>query len=351
MKKILLVLLSISLCISLGTSPAFALDNSDSSAEAVVSEDTMINYLITAGYPLSVIQSLNEVAISEIYYGQYEYQTSSVIYGIFTEDYNITYELDNSGNVIIDTDNLLQFNELLNDEDAINKISADKDHAFECRKAMNRSQDYYINDSGLQSNISSRDAAIRSLSNWYATLTINKISQSNTKLEKSIIYAWNWFYSPVWNLTDKPAVAWSKDFTLDPNSTTWAYKAWGDLGYDVTGGSRRTTRTWSGTGCTEYQPDCGFGQSIDIRFEFDSNGWTYRTYEHGGSISGKLTKYLVGSEQGAQNIASAVGRYYHKQVGITGTLGFSKSGPSISISWASSYDPSPDTGAQFNFYQ
>ncbi len=293
------------------------------------------------------IDSFIEEAIHEIYAGGYTYQSSNVIYGILTEEYSITYEKDIHGNVVIDSENLQKLNQLLADTEAVEKIKSDKASAFAIREATQQQQDYY-NSLNPTATCSQQDATILSLSNWYAILTINKITQTNTYLNKSVIYAWNWFYSPVWTLTDKAAVAWSKDFTLDPASTTWAYKAWGDFGYDVTGGSRYVTRTWSGTGCTNYEPDCGFGQDIDIVFEFEKDGWTYRTYEHGGSISGRISKYLIGDEQGQQNIASAVGRYYHKRVGIEGDLQFSGS-PSIGISFSSSYDPSPDTGAQFNF--
>ncbi len=351
MKKMFLVLLSMIICFSLSTAPAFALSNPEDKATGNVSAESMYNYLIEAGYPVSVIENLNETAIAKIYYGGYEYQSSSITYGIMTEEYSITYELDDSGNVIIDAENLRQFNELLNDKEVVEKICADKNYSLECQKAMNMRRGNFLNNN-IDKNISSpRDAEIQTLSNWVGIVMINKISQSNTKLEKQIVYAWIWDYSPVWNLTDKAAVAWSKGFTLDPSSAEWSYTANGDLGYNVTGGSRRAKQTWDGIGCTEYEPDCGFGQDIDIRFDFKIDGLTYRTFQHSGLIYGNLTKYLTGAEQGAQNTASAVGRYYHKRIGLAGSLSFSMSGPSISLSHDGSYDASPDTGAQFDFYQ
>lgn len=315
----------------------------------IATEDAMYDYLVEAGYPEPIIESLTEEAIYEIYTGGYQYQSSDVVYGILTEGYSITYEKDIHGNIVIDAENLQKFNQLLTDAEVVEKIKSDKATAFAIREAAQLRQDYYMSNLEPTATCSQRDATILSLTNWYATLTVSKITQTNSYLKKGIAYAWNWYYSPVCNFVDKAAVAWSKDFTLDPASATWAYKAWGDFGMNVTGGSRYETRTWSGTGCTSYEPDCGFGQEIDIVFDFEKDGWTFRSYEHGGSITGKISRYLIGDEQGQQNIASAVGCYYHSTLGLDGELQLSGS-PSIGISLAATYDRSPDTGTQFNFY-
>ena len=299
-------------------------------------------YLWDQGFPHEVVETLSAENIMEIYNGQYELESVSTTYGIFTESDSISYEIDGSGNIVMDDNNRAQFNALLQDNAKTQKILHDKFAASTNEKSAG------LAAADLSANIKtlSKDAAIRTLTNWHGYLYVNKIYELPTEIKKQIIYQWYWIYYPAYTLTDKVATAWSKAFSVYQNSITWTYRC-SQVDSD---GTVYYSHLFSGTGCDDVNPDCGFGKDIDIVSSYTENGTTYPVNMHSGSIKGNIIRSLIGSEQNAQNYANAVGRYYHKQFGFTGELGFSQNGPTISITHSGAYDKSPDTSVVFKFY-
>lgn len=304
----------------------------------LVPSDEAYQYLWDQGFPPEVVETLSAESIMEIYNEQYELESVSTTYGIFTESDSISYEIDESGNIIMDDNNRSQFNDLLQDNAKTQKILHDK------VSAMTREEAAALVSAEPSSNMNAVkpiDAVIQSLTNWSAYILVLNMSSTYNFIKKQIIYSWNWNYDPFFTLIDKAGMAWSKSFTAETSSIKWNYRAWNtDAG---------KSKSWSDTGYDAYTTDCGFGQSYDIVNSITIGTTDYDTNRHSGSLQGNISKYLIGAEQNVQNQASVVGRYYHKQPGTSGGLYFGAA-PSIFITFEDYYDASPDSAQNFYFY-
>ena len=115
-----------------------------------------------------------------------------------------------------------------------------------------------------------------------------------------------------------------------------------------------TMYAWSGgstqTGYEKYIPGSGIGWKINLINGFEKDGVSYASSHHKG-----WGKVKIGKAHATNNgfdSSSAVGRYFHKQMFLSGELGFGvgSSGPTVSISSSWGYDASQDRGAQWDWY-
>ena len=327
MKKI------VSLCLAVLMLMASAMPASASGIDSArVSEEILDQYLIGAGYPSSFI---SEIDISEklhLFEGQYSFESSNEVYGIFTEQYHIEYKLNDDGTIGIDYHDSNEFIKLISDSEEIEKILLSQEMVSSSgRIETNDLLQEKIND--IQE--LPQEAAIRALSNWSARITCSHKSYTNGVAKKHLTYSWKWSYAPTWTLTDKVAMAWSGDFTAEPSTIYWTYKK--NVGFT---GSQVHVNYYdeSGYGYDDYNPNAGCAKAIDIKGTVPG---TYNRY-HAGTLSADITKVTSTDSR-----ESAIGRYYHKKVTPGLSLSFSKSGPSISVSAGSNYDQSSDSAAAF----
>lgn len=303
---------------------AFALDATQPN------EDVLDQYLIESGYSQRFIDAIDETIKLRLYEGQYVHQSTGTTYGVFTEEYQVAYTLNDNGTIAIDDENLNEFERLLEDRPIVERII---DFNESKANLITSLEGFDLDVKTVQA--MPIETALRTLSNWTADCVVSHKSYSGGVAKKELTYTWQWEYSPVWTLTDKMAVAWSGDFTADEDSIYWTYKK--NVGYTGTGVSGNAY-TDSGYGYDDYEPNAGCAVGFDIKGTYVG---TYDIY-HAGSLSVSLTK--VTNEKTAE---SAIGRYYHVKILPNLSLGFSKSGPSISVTSGTSYDQSPDSAASF----
>ena len=330
LKRVFVSILSMVMIISSNSTVfAMASDDNGKNINAIPNYD---QYLIDSGYPMTFIEDIDDNLKKQLYDGHYTYESSNEIFGIFTEDYNIEYRLSSDGNVIIDPENMKKFDSLIEKNKIVEKIVADKNKE---KNGIN------LLSGGMTAGSISflqecpTEVAIQALSNWSATITCSQKSYSNGVSTKKLTYSWKWSYEPVWTLTDKVAVAWSGDFTAEPNSIYWTYTK--NVGFT---GSKvyKDYINKSGYGYDDYECNAGCAKGIDIKGTVSG---TYNRY-HKGTLSVTLTKRTSKNSR-----ESAIGRYYHKQITPGLSLAFSKAGPSISVSAGSNYDQSSDSATAF----
>ena len=328
MKKIISVLLALVMMVSMAV-PAFA-------AETTPNDEEILQYLIDAGYSMDIIENMDDATRLQFYERGYNYQSSTTTHGVFTEDYQVTFSVDNKGTVVLDENNRQELIRLLQDKDAVDKILHDKS----LNKANNVVVKKALDLNSLKADIIKGDSPIElmSLSNWSASLVVSHVSydmETNVST-KSILYSWTWEYDPVWELTDKAAIAWSGEYTADPESIRWAYVR--RVGY--VGSSLETDLVGSsGQGYDDYNPGAGVAKAIDIIGPLPGTV----LINHRGSMVVEISKVAETEDK-----ESAVGRYYHTRILPGLELGFSSSGPSISITSSSgSVDKSSDSADEF----
>lgn len=325
MKKIKIIT-SIGLSIMLSSFSAYAATNSDLQIE--LTTDILDEYLYNAGYPSNIIDDLDYETKLHFYEDGYSYESCETTYGIFTEEYNVEYEVDRNGNVQMDQENKAELKALLEDETAVNKIIEDKVKATEDDVVANLPQKLFLD--GEQS------AELLSLSNWSASMVCSHKSYSGRVAKKNLTYNWKWSYSPTWTLTDKVAMAWSGNFTAEPSSISWSYTR--RVGFTGASGVYQDIPT-SGKGYDDYNPGAGIAKAIDIKGPLAGSYIKY----HKGSLSTDITKTTSTNSR-----ESAVGRYYHTRILPGLSLSFSATGPSISVSSSSgSIDQSKDSAVAF----
>lgn len=97
MKKMISVLLALVMMASLTVS-AFA-------AETTPNDEKILQYLIDAGYSMDIIENMDDAMRLQFYERGYNYQSSTTTHGVFTEDYQVTFSVDNKGTVVLDENN------------------------------------------------------------------------------------------------------------------------------------------------------------------------------------------------------------------------------------------------------
>lgn len=339
MKKIICFILSMVMLLGLSFT-AFA-----ESVDVEASANEIYNYLCEAGYPADIIASLDDNTRLRYYEGQYQYESSSTSYGIFTEDYNVEYSINANGEVVIDEENLSSLEALLKDTNTVTKIISDKAVASET-SAISLSVNTVtpnVNEMNFNSiekaiNAGKTPIELASLSNWTGKIVCSHISyNSSTKVaKKNFTYTWKWEYSPVWTLTDKVAMAWSGGFTAEPSTIYWSYVK---RSRPLTSGGIQYNTTTNGYGYDDYNPNAGVAKGINITCASGGSAVVY----HSGTLSTEVTKVVT-----TESRESAVGCYYHTKILPSLSLSFSKTGPSISISSKSGVvDKSSDSAVAF----
>ncbi len=330
LKGLMSFVLSLILVASSGLT-AFAADDEASNLAAEPSTKVVVQYLLDAGYSMDFIEAIDDTVRLKLYEGQYTHESTTKTYGVFTEDYQVEYTLSDDGAIVIDDENVRIFEHILGEDSLVEKILTDKamDVGSRTEAAVPKNEIQKVEAMPVEQ-------AILALSNWTASITCSHRSYSGGVARKYLTYTWKWEYAPSWTLTDKVAMAWSGDFTAEPNTIYWTYKKnVGFTGSDV----YVDYINENGYGYDDYNPNAGCAKGINIR---GTIAGTYNRY-HTGTLSAQMTKVTSTNSR-----ESAIGRYYHQRISLSGlSLSFSKSGPSIGVSAGFNYDQSSDSATAF----
>ena len=124
-KKFFAVLVMLSLVVT--SIPINALD-ADTITEPTADEE-VLEYLLDAGYPQEIIDTLDEDLKLKFFEQRQTYESSDTTYGIMTEEYYISYQVDSDGEILIDNANLAQLDALMAEQSTVEKILSDKNQA------------------------------------------------------------------------------------------------------------------------------------------------------------------------------------------------------------------------------
>lgn len=326
-------------------------------AYGAITEEEIDAFLAEQGAPEIVIQKLPFDLKKRIYLGESTIEVGEPTYGVFTDDYRVEYTLEN-GQVVMDQQSRAQLQKLLNDEEAVANVLLSNEQAEAGRpvklaanvkteqdarnvhKAKARSYLEEHRDEIQSLKEMPEDGVLRTMKNWESAIVCYQLSYSNSISRKMLLYAWEWRYIAQNNLVDLVGIAWSGDFTAEPNTFAWLYQAYPSLSDDS------ICYEIGGNNFTDYEPNVGVGTQIDIKWLIEHNGRSYGVVRHTGLMGVQLTKRTTTNAR-----ESAVGRYYHKYIAVlpTASLGFSAVGPDISVSFALSfaYDKAPDAACAF----
>lgn len=323
-------------------------------AYSAITEDEMDAFLAEQGVPEIAIQKLPFDLKKQIYLGESQVEVGSPTYGVFTDDYNVEYTLEN-GRVVMNQQSRSQLRGLLNDEEELANVLLSNEQAeagqpvrlaanvrteqdaLDARKAEVRA--YRTANQEEMQNLRSmpEEDVVLKIRNWVSQIICVHLSYTNSVSRKLLLFSWEWKYAPLNALTDKVAMAWSGNFTAESETFVWIYQV-----YDENIMKDYMVHEFSGDNFTDYDPNVGIGTDIDIKRKYNSLWIT----KHIGLIGVQLRKSTKHNSS-----ESAVGRYYHKYVAVlpSGSLGFSAGGgsASISISWDEAYDKAPDAACTF----
>ena len=244
-KKFFAVLVMLSLVVT--SIPINALD-ADTITEPTADEE-VLEYLLDAGYPQEIIDTLDEDLKLKFFEQRQTYESSDTTYGIMTEEYYISYQVDSDGEILIDNANLAQLDALMAEQSTVEKILSDKNQAVLSEGDTLQSQALKAELTAAASAASVQEtesasvfapmlteeqaqfvdnmqevepaAALATLSNWYASISINQRVGAD---KKGIVYTWTWKYRPLATDIDKVAIAWSGDFAFRLSSVYWEYE-------------------------------------------------------------------------------------------------------------------------------
>lgn len=374
-KKFFAVLVMLSLVVT--SIPINALD-ADTIAEPTADEE-VLEYLLDAGYPQEIIDTMSESLKLKFFEQRQTYESSDTTYGIMTEEYHITYQVDSDGEILIDNANLAQLDALMAEQSTVEKILSDKNQAILSEGDTLQSQALKAELSASASAASVQETesasvsapmlteeqaqfvdnmqevepavALATLSNWYASIYVNQRAGTN----KSLMYIWSWEYRPLATDIDKMAIAWSGGFTFLPSSVYWEYEVNVTKSvYDYSLG------TWTPVNVSKYEMlnqsygydenllNCGVSKDVDIIEYYDdaANNCRWYSTEHFGKLYVEISNSSGSSTASGEAIAQY---FHHNTVGSPGTLSFT-SQPSITMNggW---YDTSSTSTASISFYK
>lgn len=177
--------------------------------------------------------------------------------------------------------------------------------------------------------------------NWTRTLVASKVTTPSVRGKNEFVldYNWTWKNNPDFALTDKFGIAWSDDFDAYASTAVYSYRA---TGYNSVRNETRDYTTGNVSGYTDSPSAAGIGWEYDIKDFFYYNNLSYVVNTHKGWGRVKIGKYS--NKSGTTESTSAVGSYFHKYGVATGGLSFAPT-PSVSISFAGSYDKFADAAA------
>lgn len=318
-------------------------------AAASTDKNVIDNYLSEAGFPDDIIEILPS-HLKQLYYEkQVLFESSETTYGIMTEEYSIEYTLNEAQQIVIDEENIKEFKKFMKDAEAVKSVEQAK-KSFNYGASINipepNSKTYTFNEN-IDTDVSPNDIVWGT--NWGGILFTVGIVQSDNLIQKQITYLWMWNYDPWFTLTDHMGIAWSDEFTLRKDSIEYSYTPAFVVGDEVVKeGEPRTTG-----GKLRHELDRGFGVAFNIvsSFKDKRDGKVQGSNFHGGYLTGIIEKWLKGDDRGQQDLASAKAKNFHQVLMPEGSLIFDKDGPSISITFSTSYDESPETYLDFYYYQ
>lgn len=336
-------------------------------------------YLLDAGYPQEDINRMPDDVKNNLYDEKCTLQSVDTCYGIKTDKYNITYKLDENGDIEIDDENINKLGQFVNDKNEIAKVLYYKEeNAIADDGMIEDPQPDSTNVSAIQIAASSRDSGeseiesyyskystkvdalmmedpitvLSSSTNFTSSLYISHVSfnSSTKRLEKKITYYWDWDYDPVQKQKDKIGIAYSKGFEIIQSSAYASYSVRATKHYQGVGSSalawyptnikesHRISTKYGHDVYDEYNSTVGMGQTFQLNNYYkndgDGTGVRWYSYAHFGTFSFNIEKYYNST---INNSFTAKAEYWHKTVAIDGSFTFAET-PSITLSWQSQYD-------------
>ncbi|MDL2218111.1 hypothetical protein LJC27_05580 [Christensenellaceae bacterium OttesenSCG-928-M15] len=296
-------------------------------------------YLISAGFPEDVISIIADEVKLDIYNSKGVYDGGTVEYGIFTKDYNISYSVVD-GNLEMYGASIEEFYDFMDDavaqRDVLKALRKEGSEKFVDAKKI--SGDATLDNKAI--------AALASFTNYSRTVSVVNLGYDGTYSNKQFIFSFRWNYDPGYCQQDFVGVAWSGGYAFDPYSVRFIYEVDARHLYDNSSYST-TVESKSGTKAIyDNDPSTGIG----YRYNFVNlvTGPKGAAHVH----TQRVTYSVQAKKQDSSSQAyHAKGSYFHQISRISGAigLGFSASGPSISISprAESSFDRAPDGSARF----
>ncbi len=197
--------------------------------------------------------------------------------------------------------------ELLNEDQngILRETSLNNEGAFDNSKA----------DDNTRDQISSSELSVSvSISNYS---TVNNL---NTKLIRA---SFNWLQNPFYRLTDKIGVSYSHSWAINSSMGGLVYQCYGESTGNLYSFFYYDGQFTAGTGVAY--------ESIDIKDVYNDE----HTVNHSGWVNLYVQHYI--NQTGVNTITNVLAKYYHKKLGVSGSLTLSPT-PSISITNSSSYD-------------
>ncbi len=154
-------------------------------------------------------------------------------YGILTDEYQVFYTQDETGAISMDQESLADFQALLRNDEALQKVIQDRatarnepltffDVVAQANEIQNTLQPALLlkEMDRLPTVKLTAAAAVKAtgdLQNFthalnserYVDATSNSPAYSPTHIKRQLVYMWAWEYEPFWTLTDTVAIAWS----------------------------------------------------------------------------------------------------------------------------------------------
>lgn len=335
-------------------------------------------YLLDAGYPREDINRMSDDIKHNLYEEKCTLQSVDTSYGIKTDKYDITYKLDENGDIDIDNENLNELYQYMNDKNEIAKVLYYKEaNVTDSVNMVNEQQSESANisarqaassDNSVESEIESYSSknsvridtlskedpimVLSSSTNFTSSLYVSHVSfnSSSKRLEKKITYSWDWDYDPIQKQNDKIGIAYSKGFEIIQSSTCSSYSVRATKHYQGVGSSALTwyptnikeshniSTKYGADAYNDYNSTVGMGTSVKFidyyKHNDDSTGVRWYAYAHYGSFSFNIMKFYGSS---INDVFTVKAEYWHKTVAVDGSFTFSDE-PSLTLSWQTQYD-------------
>ena len=246
---------------------------------------------------------------------------------ILTEDYQISYEKDTSGNIIMSKDDFEELSLLLNDRDEVEKIISNKNVAkgkINSAKQIEKNAEECIAEIRKSGKIErssgeiliSQTRAVDELKNFDSDILIENITYTTTGVEMTFNYVWVWQFQPTFTLTDIVALTWSDDFDADGRDVGFMYMpsghriTWGGLSHDYEDTAYITNVLVGDEAYTGYTDETGFQNKFDIVRSFEKNSKTYKVDQHAGVFQVKIIRETIPSDD--DGAVTLTGGYFHQ---------------------------------------
>ena len=182
------------------------------------------------------------------------------------------------------------------------------------------------------------DNELLSLPNFTHSILIARLPTTTPGIARYYMgYNYVWDYKPGMALTDKYGIAWNGDWNYETGSFQASYQYNQPGYYDnwISADSRASLDTASLGTEAGWKVDLYYGDGTNV-------------FGHAGTGRVILLKSHNGS--GAADVSSYAAQYFHKWIGVNGSLSFSKTGSSVSITWKINYDASTPHAGSWIWY-